>query len=139
MAMAEKFIPVKNAKDEIVFSREDYDKIREQMRGLSYYNALSSEEFININDGLRSKDVKLPDGQEADIDITYARKDLKLEYTSDMSVKDRLNSIKKDNPEQYKYVIANIVMEKNILNQMGVYKKVGSDGATEHGGFGGLE
>lgn len=259
MAMAEKFIPVKNAKDEIVFSREDYDKIREQMRGLSYYNAdkfevdkkakdvsslfevyrelggkeekitqtkqllcdepdkitlakkdatikyikeyfekigitvspeisadlsensvelidtgstgrgtnvpgdgdfdfmlrhncspkvitdlekhiaeLSSEECININDGIRSKDVKLPDGQEADIDITYARKDLKLEYTSDMSVKDRLNSIKKDNPEQYKYVIANIVMAKNILKQMGVYKKVGSDGATEHGGFGGI-
>lgn len=259
MAIAEKFIPVKNAKDEIVFSREDYDKIREQMRGLSYYNAdkfevdkkakdvsslfevyrelggkeekitqtkqllcdepdkitlakkdatikyikeyfekigitvspeisadlsknsvelidtgstgrgtnvpgdgdfdfmlrhncslkvitdlekhiaeLSSEECININDGIRSKDVKLPDGQEADIDITYARKDLKLEYTSDMSVKDRLNSIKKDNPEQYKYVIANIVMAKNILKQMGVYKKVGSDGATEHGGFGGI-
>ena len=52
---------------------------------------------------------------------------MKLEYTSDMSVKDRLNSIKKDNPEQYKYVIANIVMAKNILKQMGVYKKVGSD------------
>ncbi len=259
MAMAEIYIPVKDSQNQLVFSEEDYNKIREQMKGLSYYHAdpfeispkakkvdsifelyrrlggseekiasaqevltgkedtvtiskkkstlefikdifsskgihvtdnlssdLSKDEIelidtgstgrgtnvpgdgdfdfmlrhnlpqeilqelqeyvfslekgnaVSVADGFRTKNTTLPDGQVVDIDITYARKDLALEYSSDMSIKDRLNSIKQNNPEDYNYVRANIIMAKNILKQIGVYKKRGSDGATEHGGFGGI-
>lgn len=259
MAMAGVFIPVKNEKDELVFSYEDYEAIRSQMKGLSYYEAepfkvdekakqmgglygiyrslggdeekidaceeiiegkedtvtaskkkatlellkeffeskrihvvnnlssdlsvdeielidtgstgrgtnvpgdgdfdfmlrhnlpeetlselqsyvfsLERESEFSVMDGFRIKGAQLPDGQKVDIDITYAKKDLALEYSSDMSVKDRLNSIKEASPEDYNYVRANIIMAKNILKKMGIYKKIGSDGATEHGGFGGI-
>ena len=259
MAMAGIFIPVKNEKNQLVFSEEDYKKIREQMKGLSYYDAeqyeispkakkvdslfelyrklggteenillaqevlkgeedeitiskkkstlkfikefflnkgihvtdnlssdlstdevelidtgstgrgtnvvgdgdfdfmlrhnlsrellselqnyifsLEHEEQHSVVDGLRIKKALLPDGQVVDIDITYARKNLELEYSSDMAVRDRLNSIMQSFPEEYDYVRANIIMAKNILKQIGVYKKRGSDGATEHGGFGGI-
>ena len=259
MAMAGIFIPVKNGQNQLVFSEEDYKKIREQMRGLSYYDAeqyeispkakevdslfelyrklggteenillaqevlkgeedvitiskkkstlkfirefflnkgihvtdnlssdlstdevelidtgstgrgtnvvgdgdfdfmlrhnlsqeqlselqnhafsLKHEEGISVTDGFRIKKALLPDGQIVDIDITYARKDLELEYSSDMAVRDRLNSIMESFPEEYDYGRANIIMAKNILKKIGVYKKRGSDGATEHGGFGGI-
>ena len=39
MAMAGKFIPVVDEKGEVIFSQKDYDKIRDQMKGLSYYGA----------------------------------------------------------------------------------------------------
>lgn len=259
MAMAGVFIPVKNEKDELVFSYEDYEAIRSQMKGLSYYEAepfkvdekakqmeglygiyrslggdegkieaceeiiegkedtvtaakkkatlellkgffepkgihvvdnlssnlsvdevelidtgstgrgtnvpgdgdfdfmlrhnLSEETLLELQsyvfsleresgftvlDGFRTKQAVLPDGQKVDIDITYAKKDLALEYSSDMSVKDRLNSIKEASPEDYNYVRANVIMAKNILKKIGIYKKIGSDGATEYGGFGGI-
>lgn len=259
MAMAGVFIPVRNEKDELVFSYEDYEKIRDQMKGLSYYEAepfemdekvtqmeglyevyrslggdeekiqeceeiiegkedivtnakkkatleflkrffdskgnhvvenissdlsidtvelidtgstgrgtnvpgdgdfdfmlrnnlsnatlselesyvfsLQKESGITVNDGFRTKNAVLPDGKKVDIDITYAKKNLDLEYSSDMSVKDRLNSIKETSVENYNYVRANIIMAKNILKKKGIYKKFGSDGATEYGGFGGI-
>ena len=264
MAMAGKFIPVKNAKDELIFSQEDYDKIREQMKGLSYYEAepfvvdekvtrmeplyalyrsvskkskdetekeiqtvkdmiagkedtvtkkkklgtleliqsyfkdlgikvtdnlgmnLSSNavelidtgstgrgtnvpgdgdfdfmlrhntsqqvltdlqslvlsratgEKVIVGDGFRSKGVILPNGEKADIDVTCAKKNLKLEYSSDMCVKDRLHSIEEEDPKKLPYVKANIIMAKKILKAMGIYKKLGSDGATKYGGFGGI-
>ena len=259
MAMAGVFIPVKNEKDEVVFSYEDYEAIRAQMKGLSYYETgpfevdekaknmedlyglyrslggdeakieeceeiisgkedsvtaakkkatleylkgffeprgirvvdnlssdLSSDEVelidtgstgrgtnvpgdgdfdfmlrhnlsqemlgeltkhvftlqrddeLIVTDGFRIKGAVLPEGQKVDIDITYAKKELSLEYSSDMSVKDRLNSIKEASQEDYNYVRANIIMAKNILKKMDIYKKRGSDGAKENGGFGGI-
>jgi len=259
MAMAGVFIPVKNEKDELVFSHEDYEAIRAQMKGLSYYEtepfevdakakkmeglydlyrslggdeakieeceevlagkedsvtaakkkatleylkgffeprkirvvdnlssdlsadevelidtgstgrgtnvpgdgdfdfmlrhnlpqevlselqtyvfALQRDDGMIVEDGFRTKGAVLPNGKKVDIDITYAKKDLGLEYSSDMSVKDRLNSIKEASPEDYNYVRANIIMAKNILKKMEIYKKRGSDGAKENGGFGGI-
>ena len=94
--------------------------------------------FHIVNDGFRAKDVTLPNGEKVDIDITTAKKDLSLSYSSDMCVRDRLNNIKENDPEKYNYVQANIIMAKKILKATGIYKKIGSTGSTEHGGFGGI-
>ena len=94
--------------------------------------------FTTVGDGFRAKDVALPTGETVDIDITTAKKSLQLSYSSDLCVRDRLNSIKENDPESYNYVQANIIMAKKILKARGIYKKYGSDGATEHGGFGGI-
>lgn len=95
-------------------------------------------EYALVADGIRAKDVKLPSGEIVDIDITYASKSLDLDYTSDMCVRDRLNSIKENNPEEYSAVVANIIMAKKILKSLGIYKKFGSKDATKYGGFGGI-
>ena len=50
MAMAGMYIPVIDSKGEVVFSSEDYKKIREEMRGLSRYHA----EDIVVSDKARN-------------------------------------------------------------------------------------
>lgn len=50
MAMAGMYIPVIDSKGEVVFSSEDYKKIREEMRGLSRYHA----EDIIVSDKARN-------------------------------------------------------------------------------------
>ena len=73
-----------------------------------------------------------------DIDITFATKTEEIEYSTDMCVRDRLDSIKRTDPEGYKYTVANIILAKRILKEEGLYKKSNSNGATEYGGFGGV-
>lgn len=112
----------------------------ETLKGLSdkIKEATPTENFTTVGDGFRAKNVTLPDGEKVDIDITTAKKSLSLSYSSDMCVRDRLNNIKENDPEKYNYVQANIIMAKKILKAKGIYKKLNSDGATEHGGFGGI-
>lgn len=98
----------------------------------------SDSEFISVGDGFRTKNITLPTGEVVDIDVTAAKKSLALSYSSDMCVRDRLENIRENSPESYNYVKANIIMAKKILKSLGIYKKLGSDGATEHGGFGGI-
>ena len=66
------------------------------------------------------------------------QKDGKVTYSTDMCVRDRLEGLKRDNPEGYQYVISNIVLAKRVLKEEGLYKKASSPGATEYGGFGGV-
>lgn len=96
------------------------------------------EDFAIVSDGFRSKGAVLPSGEVVDIDVTTAKKDLALSYSSDMCVRDRLDNIRTHNPADYNYVQANIIMAKKILKAEGVYKKAGSTGATKYGGFGGI-
>lgn len=103
-----------------------------------YVKQLKHSSFTEVVDGFRAKDVTLPTGEVVDLDITTAKKSLELSYSSDMCVRDRLNNIKENNPESYNYVKANIIMAKKILKAKGIYKKIGSNGATEYGGFGGI-
>lgn len=99
---------------------------------------IAKKSFKSLSDGFRAKNIVLPTGEVVDIDITYGKKDLDLDYTSDLCVQDRLETIRRQNPEKYNYVIANIIMAKKILKSLGLYKKKSSDGATEYGGFGGI-
>ena len=99
---------------------------------------VDADSFVSVGDGFRAKNVHLPSGEVADIDVTYGKKNLSLEYTSDLCVRDRLESIKARSPEKYNYVVANIMMAKKTLKAVGLYKKASSKGSTDYGGFGGI-
>ena len=89
---------------------------------------------------IRYTDVKI-EGLESvvEVDITTERKRLETEYTSDMCIRERLDSIKRTyGDEQLNMVIDNILVAKKVLKENGLYKKNGSVGSTELGGFGGI-
>lgn len=89
---------------------------------------------------IRYEDVKI-DGLEetVDIDITSEAKSLDLEYSSDLCVRDRLAGIKKVyGQEGARQVVDNIIVAKKRLKELRLYKKTGSTGSTEYGGFGGI-
>ena len=78
----------------------------------------------NDNGDFRYKGVSI-DGldEEVDIDLTFTGKSDEIEYTTDECIKDRLATIKKKSPEDYEYVIANILLAKKMLKEKCVYKK----------------
>ena len=96
----------------------------------------------NINDlkitaagDLRLKKVKLDKDTIVDIDITFTNKTDKVSYSTDMAIKDRLSNIQKQNPEKYKYVVANILLAKKVLKEAEAYKP--NRGDVPQGGLGG--
>ena len=94
-----------------------------------------SGEVIGTGD-FRFKNVQLDDETAVDIDITFVVKTDKVSYSTDMALQDRLKTIKKTAPEQYKYVISNILLAKQVLKQANVYKPYRSD--SLQGGLGGV-
>ena len=85
---------------------------------------------------LRIKGVHLPDGTVVDVDISFGVKTNKLQYSSDVALQDRLETIRQLYPEQYNDVIANIIFAKQFFKQAEAYKPYRSD-ATQ-GGMGGV-
>lgn len=85
-----------------------------------------------VNGNFRFKNVSI-DGLEEpiDIDISFIQKTDKMDYSSDESLRDRLRSIKKQHPEDYDFVLANIINAKEVLKEGEVYKK-------QQGGIGGI-
>lgn len=71
-----------------------------------------------------------------DIDITFVQKTNKISYSTDMALQDRLETIRKTNPENYKYVIANILLAKRVLKEVEAYKP--NRGNIPQGGLGGV-
>ena len=53
-----------------------------------------------------------------------------------MTLQDRLATIKRNNPEKYKYVIANILLAKQVLKKAEAYKP--NRGEIPQGGLGGV-
>lgn len=89
---------------------------------------------------IRYTDVKI-EGLEStvEVDITTEQKRLETEYSSDMCIRERLDTIKRTyGDEQLNAVIDNILVAKKVLKENGLYKKTGSVGSTEYGGFGGI-
>ena len=89
---------------------------------------------------IRYENVKV-DGlsEELEVDVTTATKTLKIEYSSDSAVRDRLDSIRKKYGEEVlKTVVDNIIVAKKALKSEGVYKGKDSTGCTEYGGLGGI-
>ena len=76
------------------------------------------------NGDLRFKGVTI-EGLESkvDIDLTFASRADEIEYSTEECIKDRLATIEKNNPEDYKYVVANILLAKKVLKMEGAYKK----------------
>lgn len=90
---------------------------------------------ITADGDLRLKKVKLDKDTIVDIDITFTNKTDKISYSTDMAIKDRLSNIQKQNPEKYKYVVANILLAKKVLKEAKAYKH--NRGDVPQGGLGG--
>lgn len=84
----------------------------------------------------RLKDVRIDNKTNVDIDITFTTKTDKIAYSTDMALRDRLSTIKKIDPEKYKYVVANILLAKRVLKEAGAYKP--NRGEIPQGGLGGV-
>ena len=65
------------------------------------------------------------------IELTIISKNARMDYTTDMCVKDRLDNIKKLYPDKYDLVVANIIYAKQFLKGLERY-------APFQGGFGGV-
>ena len=61
--------------------------------------------------------------KEIDLDLTFTERTDTIEYSTDECIKERLNTIKRQSVEDYKYVVANILLAKKLLKRAGVYKK----------------
>ncbi len=61
--------------------------------------------------------------QEVDIDLSFTEKTDEIEYSTDECIRDRLETIRNQSEEDYKYVVANILLAKNFLKREKVYKK----------------
>ena len=88
-----------------------------------------------VNGNLRLKQVSI-DGlaEPVDIDITFAQKTNKVQYSTDMALTDRLTNIKKQSEQKYHQVLANIIYAKQFLKTAGAYKPRRSPGAKGIGG-----
>lgn len=71
----------------------------------------------------------MDDKTSLELQITYAKKTDKIEYSTEMAIQDKLSTIKKLYPEKYQYVVANIILAKKVLKD--VYKPY-------QGGLGGV-
>ncbi|MBQ6497499.1 MAG: hypothetical protein IJI58_02155 [Bacilli bacterium] len=72
-----------------------------------------------------------------DIDISFTPKTDGIEYTTDLCLKDRLESIRDQyGEEKYKLVVANIILAKKVLKEAHCYK--GHFSNPSEGGLGGV-
>lgn len=101
-------------------SKELKDRLRQR---LSESGEIEQNEETSNGD-FRYKGVPI-DGldETVDIDLTFTGRSDEIEYTTDECIKDRLATIKKKSPEDYEYVIANILLAKKMLKEKCVYKK----------------
>lgn len=60
---------------------------------------------------------------DVDIDLSFTERTDEIEYSTDECVKDRLETIKNQSEEDYKYVVANILTAKSYFKRIGAYKK----------------
>ena len=102
---------------------------------------LSGTAKVGTNEfNIRYEEVKL-DGldEPIEVDVTSEQKKLEVDYTSDLCVRDRLETIRRlYGDEGVQTVVNNIIVAKQKLKEKGCYKKSNSLGATEYGGFGGI-
>ena len=94
-----------------------------------------SSELTGTGD-FRLKSVQIDSDTSVDIDITFTKKTDKVSYSTDMALQDRLATIQRNNPEKYKYVVANILLAKQVLKKAEAYKP--NRGEIPQGGLGGV-
>ena len=95
----------------------------------------NSSELTGTGD-FRLKSVQIDTDMSVDIDITFTEKTDKVSYSTDMALQDRLATIQKNDPEKYKYVVANILLAKQVLKKAEAYKP--NRGEIPQGGLGGV-
>ena len=103
---------------------KETEKIKEELKkALTTVNE-PDEGIITANGDLRYKGVTIEGlNGKVDIDMSFTTRTDELDYTTEESIIDRLGTIKKNNPEDYKYVVANIILAKKVLKIEGAYKK----------------
>ncbi len=95
----------------------------------------NSSELTGTGD-FRLKNVQIGTDMSVDIDITFTEKTDKVSYSTDMALQDRLATIQRNDPEKYKYVVANILLAKQVLKKAEAYKP--NRGEIPQGGLGGV-
>lgn len=88
------------------------------------------------NGDFRLKGVPIGTDMSVDIDITFTEKTDNISYSTDMALQDRLATIQRNDPEKYKYVVANILLAKQVLKKAEAYKP--NRGEIPQGGLGGV-
>lgn len=87
-------------------------------------NILGGDVNSNLLHGkLRSASCRAPGIHEMlSVDITFTSQEKRVEYTTELALIDRLETIKKQDLEKYKKIVANIILAKQYLKQNEVYK-----------------
>ncbi len=99
--------------------------------------SLGQEDANEIGTGdYRLKGVDIGEDTQVEIDLTFTTRTDSVTYSTDMALADRLETIKSTDPEKYEYVVANILLAKQVLKEAGVYKP--DRGETPQGGLGGV-
>ena len=114
----------------------DYSKLMDLK--VTMINILGGNPMLNLLHGqLREVICNIPgiDGS-LKVDVTYTSSEKKMEYTTELAITDRLDTLKKEDIEKYKKVVANIIFAKRFLKKYGVYKPSRSD--KEQAGIGGI-
>ncbi len=117
----------------IMSKTEELDKVKQTL--LRKLGKEDTYDITSIGD-FRLKGVKLDEEDSVDIDISFVTKTDEVSYSTDMALEDRLETIKKIDKEKYNYVVANILLAKQVLKEANVYKKTSSD--RSQGGLGGV-
>lgn len=84
----------------------------------------------------RLKNVQIDSNTIVDIDITFTSKTDAITYSTEMCLQDRFTNIYNQSIEKYNYVLANIILAKQVLKEGGVYKSAMSE--KPEGGLGGV-
>ncbi|MBQ3436889.1 hypothetical protein IJG26_02990 [Candidatus Saccharibacteria bacterium] len=112
------------------------DTIRRQLLDAMGISGADQASVIR-NGNIRAKDVRLSGlSSPVDIDITFAQKTNKVNYSSDMALKEYYESMREVSPERTQEVVANVVFAKQFMKAINAYKPSRSDEAQ--GGMGGI-
>ncbi len=112
---------------------QEFDNIKKRL--LKQFGKEDAETEITGSGDFRLKGVQIDD-ITVDIDISFTQKTDRAMYSTDKALEDRLNTIKRNYPEQYPYVLANVILAKQVLKEAGAYKP--NRGDTPQGGLGGV-
>ena len=120
----------------LISNPEKLKEFKDALRARLLPIADKEESYETDNGDFRYKKVRLDEDTTVDLDLSFTVKTDKISYSTDMALKDRLQSIKEQSEEQYTYVVANILLAKKVLKEGGVYKP--DRGDHPEGGLGGV-
>ena len=108
--------------DKSIFNNESkQDNFKESLRKELKQKEISTE---TSKGDFRYKGVTIEGiSEKIDLDLTFEKRTDELTYTTEQAIKDRLDTIKRQDPEDYKYVVANILLAKKEMKTAGAYKK----------------
>lgn len=110
------------------------DKVKKSIMIALGKETLNKDDHI-YNGNFRFKNVQIAD-KKIDIDISFEGKTDKIAYTSDMAIKDRLDTMEKTSKEKTLLAKANIIIAKELLKKNRIYKSINSE--EREGGLGGI-